>query len=155
MSHYDCKHCHASPTEPHASDCLRCWRAKVVTNPVEVTPEEGWLIHKAGRGWYRPNAEGYTSSPTEAGRYTHADALSYSHPNGLDGPRDGMTIKHKSEFPSLASQYGLVQALEAVKAAMVRGADGHILKTGWSISKLNDARPLIHAALKGLTGGAE
>lgn len=60
-------------------------------------PEHGWLIHKRGRGWYRPNAQGYTAHSWEAGRYSHAEALGYSHPNGLDGPRDGMTIKHESE----------------------------------------------------------
>lgn len=62
-------------------------------------PEAGWLIFKAGRGWYRPDAQGYTSSPLEAGRYTRQEALSRSHPNGLDGPRDGMSIKHESEVP--------------------------------------------------------
>lgn len=65
---------------------------------VELKPDD-WLIHKAGRGWYRPNAQGYTLDPAQAGRYTHEKALSYSHPNGLDGPRDGMTIKHESEVP--------------------------------------------------------
>jgi len=60
----------------------------------------GWLIHKAGRGWYRPNAEGYTNDTEQAGRYSHADARSHSHPNGWDGPRDGITIKHESELRS-------------------------------------------------------
>lgn len=59
--------------------------------------EEGWLIYKAGRGWYRPNAQGYTNDPAEAGRYSLGEALSYSHPNGWDGPRDGITIKHESK----------------------------------------------------------
>lgn len=62
-------------------------------------PETGWLIYKAGRGYYRPNAQGYSSSPLEAGRYTRETALSYSHPNGLDGPRDGMSIIHESKLP--------------------------------------------------------
>lgn len=62
-----------------------------------VEAVDGWLIHKAGRGWYRPNAQGYTNNPAEAGRYTHEVALSYSHPNGMDGPRDGMTIRHETE----------------------------------------------------------
>ena len=66
--------------------------------PVAGDLSHGWLIHKAGRGWYRPNAQGYTSSTAEAGRYSHEDALSYSHPNGWDGPRDGITIKHESEI---------------------------------------------------------
>lgn len=62
---------------------------------------DGWLIHKAGRGWYRPNAQGYTMNAADAGRYTYDDAMSYSHPNGIDGPRDGLTIKHESNLPSL------------------------------------------------------
>lgn len=67
----------------------------------EGVPAHGWLIHKAGRGWYRAEAKGYTAHPSEAGRYSYSDALSYSHPNGMDGPRDGLTIKHESELPQL------------------------------------------------------
>lgn len=63
----------------------------------QIVKGQGWLIHKAGRGWYRPNAQGYTLNPAEAGRYSKEEALRYSHPNGHDGPRDGMTIKHESE----------------------------------------------------------
>ena len=64
---------------------------------VPVDLSHGWLIHKAVRGWYRPNAKGYTGCIAEAGRYSHEDALDYSHPNGWDGPRDNITIKHESE----------------------------------------------------------
>jgi len=46
----------------------------------------------------------------------------------------------------------LVAALESVEAAMIRGGDGRILDTGWSITKLNEARPLILAALKAKAG---
>lgn len=59
--------------------------------------DTGYLIHKSGRGWYRPEAEGYTLEVDEAGRFTHADAFNSSHPNGPDGPRDGITFKHESE----------------------------------------------------------
>lgn len=62
----------------------------------EDLKSHGWLIHKRGRGWYRPDAKGYTPHPWEAGRYSHEEAMSRSHPNGPDGPRDGMTIKHES-----------------------------------------------------------
>lgn len=58
---------------------------------------DGWLIHKAGRGWYRPQAQGYTNDTAEAGRYSHKEAMTYSHPNGWDQQRDGITIKHESE----------------------------------------------------------
>lgn len=45
----------------------------------------------------------------------------------------------------------LAEALKAVEAAMVRGGDGRVLDTGWNITKLNEARPLILAALKDRT----
>ena len=81
----------------------------------------GWLIHKAGRGWYRPNAKGYTGCLAEAGRYSRADALLYSHPNGLDGPRDNITIKHESEAATtradLCASGQQVRALALLEAA--------------------------------------
>ena len=80
--------------------------------PLEL-PADGWLIYKGGRGWYRPNAQDYTNDPAEAGRYTHEQAMSYSHPNGLDGPRDGHGIAHESEVPGALTRdpQGLVEAL--------------------------------------------
>jgi hypothetical protein len=59
-----------------------------------VKPE--YLIHKAGRGWYRENSQGYTSFKYDAGRYTEAEAKAITHPNGEDGPRDGMIYRHES-----------------------------------------------------------
>jgi hypothetical protein len=55
--------------------------------------QDEYLIHKAGRGWYRMNAEGYTNYRYEAGRFTREQAESYTHPNGPDGPRDGLTYE--------------------------------------------------------------
>jgi len=57
----------------------------------------GYLIFKDGRGYYRPGAGGYTLHAGEAGRFSLNDAIAYSHPNGQDGPRDGITYKHESE----------------------------------------------------------
>lgn len=48
-----------------------------------------YLIRKRGL-YYRPNAEGYTASRDEAGRFTLAEAIDHSHPNGPDGPCDGI-----------------------------------------------------------------
>lgn len=48
-----------------------------------------YLIRKRG-AYYRPNAEGYTCNRAEAGRYTLDEAISHSHPNGPNGPRDGI-----------------------------------------------------------------
>lgn len=55
-------------------------------------PNALYLITKGG-AYYRPNAEGYTRHKSEAGRFTLADAISYSHPNGPDGPRDGIAYE--------------------------------------------------------------
>ena len=53
-----------------------------------VTSDE-YLIRKGG-AYYRPNAAGYTNNVDEAGRYSLEDAIRHSHPNGPDGPRDGI-----------------------------------------------------------------
>jgi hypothetical protein len=58
-------------------------------NPSPELHEAAYLIRKGGY-FYRPNAQGYTASKAEAGRYTLAEAWSHSHPNGPDGPRDGI-----------------------------------------------------------------
>jgi hypothetical protein len=58
-------------------------------NPSPELHEAAYLIRKSGY-FYRPNAQGYTTSKAEAGRYTLAEAWSHSHPNGPTGPRDGM-----------------------------------------------------------------
>ena len=111
--------------------------------------ENGYLIHKSGRGWYCPEAKGYTLSADEAGRFTRRDAISLSHPNGADGPRDGISFRHESEIQSgsscekdlrihdltaerddlRAAQEDLMQALTAATAeietlkAQLRGAE--------------------------------
>ncbi|KQM65768.1 hypothetical protein ASE75_05930 [Sphingomonas sp. Leaf17] len=66
--------------------------ALAATQP--ATAQEGeahidarYLIRKGG-AFYRPNAQGYTRSKADAGRYTLAEAVSHSHPNGPNGPRD-------------------------------------------------------------------
>jgi hypothetical protein len=50
-----------------------------------------YYILKRG-AFYRPDAHGYTQNVWEAGSFTHDDAVSYSHPNGPDGPTDGITM---------------------------------------------------------------
>ncbi len=60
-----------------------------------------YLIRKGGF-FYRPNAQGYTSSVHEAGLFTEAEAIKHSHPNGPHGPRDCISYHHRSAFPALA-----------------------------------------------------
>lgn len=61
------------------------------TTPATQALDE-YLIRKNGY-WYRPNAQGYTLCEADAGRFTLNEAISYSHPNGPDGPRDGITYE--------------------------------------------------------------
>jgi hypothetical protein len=79
------------------------------------TPDSpAYLIRKHG-GYYRPNCQGYTDSAIVAGRYTREQAKRESHPNGKDGPRDGMTFVHEDDVTDedwLAHK----AALEAVRA---------------------------------------
>ena len=67
-----------------------------------------YVICKYG-GYYRPNAAGYTNDVTQAGRYTQAEAISHSHPNGPDGPRDGITYHLAPEVrtPAKAGEDGV------------------------------------------------
>lgn len=58
---------------------------------------EKYLITKRG-SYYRPNAQGYTASAIIAGRYSFDDAHSHSHPNGINGPRDGMGFIHEDSL---------------------------------------------------------
>ena len=92
---------------------------------VPVDLSHGWLIHKAGRGWYRPNAKGYTGCIAEAGRYSHEDALAYSHPNGLDGPRDNITIKHESEATTTSSDLCTSGQVRVVAQAALASRAAH------------------------------
>lgn len=54
------------------------------------TPMGGRYLIRKGGYFYRPNAQGYTVSKAEAGRYTLEEAISLTHPNGPYGPRDGL-----------------------------------------------------------------
>ena len=87
--------------------------------------ETGYLIHKAGRGWYRPEAAGYTLSADEAGRFDHAEAVSHSHPNGPDGPRDGLTYCHHREVQagSNCEDALRIHELTAERDALRRGQE--------------------------------
>lgn len=58
---------------------------------VDTSAGRRFLIKKNGY-YYRPNSKGYTSSAILAGRYTMEEAEDITHPNGPDGPRDGMSF---------------------------------------------------------------
>ena len=73
-------------------DALKKDVSSEAISPPDAREEGLFVICKYG-GYYRPNATGYTNNIAEAGRYTLAEAISHSHPNGPDGPRDGITYE--------------------------------------------------------------
>ena len=76
-----------------------------------------YLIRKGGY-WYRPNARGYTASALDAGRYSLEDAIRLTHPNGKNGPRDGLTYVHDDTLPksALTTNPALIAENERLKA---------------------------------------
>lgn len=57
-----------------------------------------FLILKRGY-YYRPNSQGYTTNVDEAGLYSFEEAWDITHPNGPDGPRDGMDFVQYEPIP--------------------------------------------------------
>lgn len=100
--------------------------------------KNGYVIHKNGRGWYCPNSKGYTLELESAGRYSLEEAEKITHPNGFDGPRDGMTYKHESEY---VMKFSCEEALRIHDLAIERDM---LLKSKEELSKaLNDAHEKI------------
>ena len=84
-------------------------------------PNKAFLIFKRGRGWYRPESQGYTAFKFDAGRYTEQEAIAITHPNGPDGPRDGMSYRHESEVRDAPSAH--IEELEAKLAKAVEALE--------------------------------
>ncbi len=72
---------------------------------------ERYLIRKGGY-FYRPNAQGYTGCKAEAGRYTLEEAVSLTHPNGPDGPRDDLSYM-LDDTPTPSKPEGLPEGMVA------------------------------------------
>ena len=75
-------------------------------------PERKYIIRKQGC-YYRPNERGYTTSAIQAGRYTRDEAEKITHPNGKDGPRDGMSVIHEDELLGIDEDWTAYSALLA------------------------------------------
>lgn len=60
-----------------------------MTQDTDTSREARFFILKNGV-YSRPNSRGYTTRPISAGLYTQEEAEEITHPNGPDGPRDGM-----------------------------------------------------------------
>lgn len=104
--------------------------------------ERRYLIRKQG-AWYRPNARGYTESAIQAGRYTLAEAIRHSHPNGPDGPRDGMDYVHEDDVTDpdwIAYREAIATAreVEGLRAALQKCADAMALVTEGNPMGKND-----------------
>jgi len=97
----------------------------------EVTKEE-YVIRK-GSYYYRPNAQGYTSSINTAGRFSLEEAILHSYPNGPDGPRDSIDYmpapvrtQTAAGFQAEVSQWMTVCFGETIKADKVERCDRFI-----------------------------
>jgi hypothetical protein len=67
--------------------------------------------------------------------------------------RDMMRARDEGAFPvryffECREGQGVIAALQAVEAAMMRKPDGSLAEAGWNIAALTRARPAIHAALR-------
>jgi hypothetical protein len=81
----------------------------------DTSTEATYLIRKGG-AFYRPNCQGYTISVIQAGRYTLEEAERETHPNGLDGPRDGMSYLHEDD--AISDDWDSYRALAAERDAL-------------------------------------
>lgn len=81
-----------------------------------------------------------TTSKAEAGRYTLAEAISYSHPNGPDGPRDGIDYMRDDEpaapcLASVSSASAEPRALDWRLIAKAAGEHGVRYRTNTAMAK--------------------
>lgn len=83
-----------------------------------------YLIRKHG-AWYRPRGEGYTSSAISAGRWSLEEAEHLTHPNGRDGPRDGLSFIREDEVD--CDDWRAFSALSQRIAELERELVGHDL----------------------------
>ena len=106
-----------------------------------------YLIRKGG-AWYRPNSEGYTDRAILAGRYTLSEAVSITHPNGQDGPRDGMAYVSISDVkePDFVLFQEVFSALKDCESMLSDIAEG---RTWGAIEEqIEEARAVIEKAQK-------
>ncbi len=105
---------------------------------VDTSTAAEYLVRKR-RGYYRPNSCGYTESPIVAGRYTLAQAIDETHPNGPDGPRDGMDYVHEVDLTDEAwlAHIAAISALVAERdAAIARAEQAEAERDAWKAQSL-------------------
>lgn len=108
---------------------------------------EQFLIRKGGY-FYRPNAQGYTSNPSEAGRYSREEAEKLTHPNGPDGPRDELDY---IEAPALSASNPVATELRARLGAIPEGGTGLFLPIE-EIAAIADALDFQHEKIREMAG---
>ena len=122
--------------------------------------EERKFLIKKGGAYYRPNSQGYTLTAILAGRYSLSDADDITHPNGPDGPRDGMSYIHEDKVIDedwVAYSNLLRSHKEAVEKAVAEEREamthetsrllGDWIRQGKLTEKLQDA-PYVVAAIR-------
>lgn len=100
--------------------------SRVLVNSPPPAPR--FLLHKAGRGFYRPNSAGYTEHMALAGRYHSWDA----------SPEDGVRAIHEDNIPPseierhfLARIDGLERRLDRIRLAFIPALFIVTLALGW------------------------
>lgn len=91
--------------------------------PASVEPVEAKYLICKGGAYYRPDAQGYTRNKAEAGRYTLEQAISYSHPNGPYGPRDGITYELDTAPPSPGFGGGDLREADSILRELVEAVN--------------------------------
>lgn len=130
------------------ADALASTTMGLLASPrtADAEPGDRYLITKNG-AYYRPNAQGYTTSKLEAGRYTLEEAIAHSHPNGPDGPRDGISYELDDAEPGGDVVERVAKAFCCPDGCMVAGTDSYCASGGFepnaraAIAALNATQP--------------
>ena len=133
-SYVVCTDCRTQSDDMSKDRAIAAWNTHPPTpapnaGVVKVNTEQMYLICKYG-GYYRANCRGYTSSPAEDGRYTMADAERETHPNGPDGPRDGMSYIPAPEPTPDPRDAVIARLVEALEDIARQKTSGQIERTG-------------------------
>ena len=111
-----------------------------------------YFIIKRGY-YYRPDNCGYTDRPILAGLYTKTEAIQTTHPNGHDGPRDGMFYKHESkcgdaDYLAFKAQADRIEELEAKLVRCGRYRDAYAECDRISTQAVRDLETKLAKAVK-------
>jgi hypothetical protein len=100
-----------------------------LVRPIPIDTADRYFITKGG-AYYRPNAEGYTRDTAEAGRFTLEEAISHSHPNGPNGPRDGIDYVPAPKATDTADRREAIDRLGRLAGRIVANGEARISRLG-------------------------